>query len=201
MLVGLGSGSTVHFFLEALSGVDFVGVPTSEATARIATRRGVTITDRPDRPLDLAIDGADEIDGGFNLIKGRGGALLREKLVALNALRFVVIADESKLVDRLGVGVVLPVEVVPFLWRQTAARLQELGATWELRGGEGTPYLTDNGNLILDLTVAGGIGEPDKLARALKEVPGVCEHGLFIGMAAGAIVGTSNGVLELGSIR
>ena len=167
----------------------------------MAIERGLTVTDRPERPLDLAIDGADEIDGDFNLIKGRGGALLREKLVALSAGRFIVIADESKLVTRLGLGVVLPVEVVPFLWRQTAARLERLRTTWELRGGEEQPFITDNGNLILDLTVPGGISEPEKLAPILKEIPGVCEHGLFIGMATGVIVGTGNGVLELGTVR
>ena len=127
MLVGIGSGSTVHAFLAALTEVDFIGVPTSEETARLARARGVTITTEPERPLDLAIDGADEIDPQLNLIKGRGGALLREKLVALTARRFVVIADESKLVPRLGVGV-LPVEVVPFLWRKTAGRLELLAA-------------------------------------------------------------------------
>jgi len=200
MLVGLGSGSTVRYFLEALGEVDFVGVPTSEETARLARSRGVAITTDPDRQLDLAIDGADEIDAGLNLIKGRGGALLREKLVALTAKRFVVIADESKLVQRLGVGV-LPVEIVPFMWRQTARRLQGLAATWQLRGGESKPYVTDNGNLIVDLTIPGGIAEPEKYALVLKEVPGVCEHGLFIGMVTGAIIGGSDGVRELGSVH
>lgn len=201
MLVGLGTGTTVHYFLEALQGVDFVGVPTSEETARIAQRRGVRLTDEPDRPLDLAIDGADEIDPEFNLIKGRGGALLREKLVALLARRFVVIAEESKLVRTLGLGVLLPVEVVPFLWRQTARRLEGLGAAWELRGGDARPFQTDNGNLILDLEVAGGVVEPGRYARALKETAGVCEHGLFVGMASGVIVAGPQGVRELGSVR
>lgn len=200
MLVGLGTGSTVRYFLDALHEVSFIGVPSSVETARMARDRGVTITTEPDRELDLAVDGADEIDPSLNLIKGRGGALLREKLVALMAKRFVVIADESKLVPRLGIGV-LPVEVVPFLWRRTAGRLAALGATWTLRGGESKPYLTDNGNLILDLIVEGGVAEPERYASTLKGVPGLCEHGLFIKMASGAIIGGSKGVRELGSVR
>lgn len=199
MLVGLGSGSTVRFFLEALRGIDFTGVPTSQATAEMAHRQGLRTTDQPARRLDLAIDGADEIDPALNLIKGRGGALLREKLVALNAERFIVIADESKLVERLGRGV-LPVEVVPFLWRATAARLTALGAGWEVRGGEAQPFVTDNGNMILDLSLASGIDDPPALGDALKATAGVCEHGLFASLASGAIIATGGGIRILGSV-
>src|ERR1700731_2704396 len=122
--------------------------------------------------IDLAVDGADEVDPALNLIKGRGGALFREKLVAEAARRFIVIVDDSKLVKQLGVGE-LPVEVLPFLWRTTAERLTALGATLTVRGGEETPYITDNGNLMLSLVVEGGIKDAASFGKALKETTGV----------------------------
>src|SRR5206468_2066003 len=123
-------------------------VPTSAASAALARAAGAELVEDPRRPIDLAVDGADEIDPNLRLVKGHGGALFREKMVAAAARRFVVIADDSKLVDRLGRGHV-PVEVAPFLWRQTAARLAALGGTWSLRGGEAAPYRTDNGNFVV----------------------------------------------------
>ena len=153
-----------------------------------------------DRLLDLAVDGADEIDPQCNVIKGHGGALFREKIVALNAERFIVVADSSKLVDQLGRGSV-PVEVLPFLWRQTAGRLARLGATWELRERAGQAYRTDNGNLILDLTFAGRIRDPEGLALEMKRIPGVLEHGLFYDIACGCIVAGAGGVQILGRIE
>jgi len=199
MLLGLGSGSTAGYFIEGLRGLDVRGVPTSEATASLARSVGVQVVEELDRPVDLAVDGADEIDPSLSLIKGRGGALFREKLVAAAARRFVVVADESKLVDRLGVGV-LPIEVLPFLWRTTAERLEGLGAEWQVRGGEGSPYVTDNGNLILDLTFVRGVSDASSLALALKGVTGVVEHGLFVRLASGCIVAGAGGVRILGSI-
>jgi len=148
----------------------------------------------------LAVDGADEIDPELGLIKGRGGALFREKLLAINSERFVVVADDSKLVSRLGVGV-LPVEILPFLWRQTARHFAERGIAWQLRGGEEAPFLTDNGNLVLDLTLQGGIENPLQLAGEIKLIPGVCEHGLFIGVATAAIIAGEGGVRMLGHIE
>jgi ribose 5-phosphate isomerase A len=200
MRLGLGSGSTASRFIAGLAGMDVTCVCTSVASAAQARDLGLRVVDDVDGLLDLAVDGADEIDSELSLIKGRGGALLREKLVALAARRFVVVADESKLVDRLGVGV-LPVEVVPFLWHRTAARIADAtGATYTVRGGEKSPYVTDNGNWILDLTFEGGIDDGASLASTLKNVPGVCEHGLFLDIATAAIVAGQDGVRVLGSL-
>lgn len=204
MVVGLGSGTTSRFFLEGLgrlvrSGVSVVGVPTSRETAELAVSLGVPITEVITEPIDIAVDGADEIDPHLALIKGRGGALLREKVVAAASLRFVVIADEAKLVDRLGVGV-LPVEVLPFLWRQTAERLETLCESVHIRGGVSQPFVTDNGNLILDLSFAEPMAEPGALAAGLAATVGVVDHGLFLGMASACIVGGPQGTRVLGSL-
>jgi ribose 5-phosphate isomerase A len=147
--------------------------------------------------IDLAVDGADEVDPALNLIKGRGGALFREKIVAAASKRLVVIVDESKMVKQLGEGV-LPVEVLPFLWRTTADRLLTLGASLVVRGGEEAPFTTDNGNLILDLTFDGGIKDPAKLAIAIKVMTGVVEHGLFVGMTDTVIVAGADGPRAIG---
>ena len=199
MLLGIGTGSTSRYFIEGLAGRDVTVVPTSGVSADLALSLGLTVTYAPPHELDLAVDGADEIDAELRLIKGRGGALFREKLVALAARRFLVIADASKLVPQLGVGV-MPVEVLHFLWTQTAQRLEALGASWEVRGGQESPYITDNGNWILDLTFPGGIADPEGLASSLHSTPGVCEHGLFTGIAAAAIVAGESGVEVRGSL-
>jgi len=197
MLLGLGSGSTMRYFTEGLGrlvadGMKVRGVPTSRATAEIAAANGITVVEEIVGQIDLAVDGADEVDASLNLIKGRGGALFREKLVAAATKRFVVVVDESKVVDRLGAGV-LPVEVLPFLWRTTAERLAGLCSGLKVRGGEEEPYLTDNGNLILDLSFEDGISDAPALGSSLKSVTGVVEHGLFIGMTDECIVGGPNG--------
>jgi ribose 5-phosphate isomerase A len=204
MLVGLGSGTTANLFVAELgrrvaAGLRVTGLASSERTAQLAAASGVTVVREVDRPLDLAVDGADEIDPQRNLLKGRGGALFREKMVALSSERFIVVADSSKLVEQLGEGV-LPVEVLPFLWRQTAARLAALGATWTLRETDGRPYVTDNGNLIVDLVFAGRIRDPRRLAVEMKTIPGVLEHGLFAGIATGCIVAGPEGVRILGRL-
>jgi ribose 5-phosphate isomerase A len=204
MLVGLGSGTTANLFVAELGrrvadGLRVTGLASSERTAQLAAASGVPVVQEVDRPLDLAVDGADEIDPQRNLLKGRGGALFREKMVALNSERFIVVADSSKLVEQLGEGV-LPVEVLPFLWRQTAARLAALGATWTLREADGRPYVTDNGNLIVDLVFAGRIRDPRRLAVEMKTIPGVLEHGLFAGIATGCIVAGPEGVRILGRL-
>ena len=204
MLVGLGTGTTASLFVEGLgrrvaAGLHVACLATSARTARLAAASGIPLVEEIDRPLDLAVDGADEIDPRRNLLKGRGGALFREKLVALNAERFVVVADSGKLVDQLGAGVV-PVEVLPFLWRRTAAELAALGAEWALRQDRGQPYVTDNGNLILDLTFADRIRDPVGLAAAIKGIPGVLEHGLFLGIAVGCIVAGADGIQILGRL-
>ena len=202
MLVGLGTGSTARFFTEGVGslvaeGMKLRGVPTSRATAELAASLGIPIVTEIVGQIDLAVDGADEVDPALNLIKGRGGALFREKLVAAAAKRFVVVVDESKLVKALGVGV-LPVEVLPFLWRSTAQRIAAIGVSLVVRGGEETPYVTDNGNIILDLTVPGPINAVEDLATELKSITGVVEHGLFVGMTDTVIVAGAEGPRAIG---
>lgn len=200
MLVGLGTGTTAAVFVDLLGarvrdGLRLRGVATSAATAAQAAAAGIPIVERFDQPLDIAVDGADEIDPALNLLKGRGGAMVREKLVAVASRRFVVVADDSKLVPKLGVRMV-PVEVLPFLWPETARRLEALGAAWTLRGGD-TPFVTDNGNLVLDCRFGSGIGDPRELSERLKAVTGVVDHGIFAGIAALAIVAGPDGVRHL----
>lgn len=204
MVVGLGSGSTARYFVEGIGrlvsqGVPITGVPTSRATAEHARQLGIPTTVEPTQTIDLAVDGADEVDAQLDLIKGRGGALTREKLVAMSARTFVVIVDDSKLVERLGRGA-LPVEMVPFLWRETAVRLQALGATCQLRRHGSDAYLTDNNNLILDLLFDEPIADAAHLAARIKGTPGVVEHGLFIGVTAACIVADGGGVHVIGSL-
>jgi ribose 5-phosphate isomerase A len=197
MLLGLGSGSTAQYFTEGVGrlvagGMKLRGVPTSRVIAELAAANGIPVVTELIGAIDLAVDGADEVDPALNLIKGRGGALFREKVVAAASKRFVVIIDSSKTVKQLGVGV-LPVEVLPFLWRSTAERLALLGTSLTVRGGEKAPFITDNGNLILDLTVEGGITDAGTLAQAIRNTIGVVEHGLFIEMADTCIVGAPDG--------
>ena len=204
MLLGLGTGSTARHFIAGLGrlvagGLEVRCLATSRASETQARALGIPLLEELDGPLDLAVDGADEIDGELRLIKGRGGALFREKLVAEAAERFVVVADPSKLVDRLGAGT-LPVEVLPFLWRRTAARLAALGGAWSLRGGQEAPFLTDNGNLVLDGILEDGIPDPEGLGRELKGITGVVEHGLFCGLAVAAIVAGPDGVEVRGKL-
>ncbi len=200
MRLGLGTGSTARYFTEAvarrllrgqLDGV--VGVPTSRATAELALELGIPLVDL-DAPLDLAVDGADEIGPRLGLIKGGGGALLREKIVAAAAERFVVIADSSKLVEHLGETFALPVEIARFGHLVTLSALQRAGEAW-LRGGE-RPFVTDNGNYIVDVAT-GPISDAEGLSAALALTPGVVETGLFVGLADLAIIGTDTGVEEL----
>lgn len=205
MVIGLGTGTTARHFIEGLGrlvaqGLTVTGVPTSRAAAAQAAGLGIRLVDHLEQPLDLAVDGADEIDPGRNLIKGRGGALLREKLVAAAARRFVVIADESKLVARLGQGP-LPVEISPFLWWQTAQRLERLARRWQLRGGQDRPFMTDNGNLVIDLFIEGGIPEAPALAGSLDGTLGVMANGLFLGMASACIIASPSGIRVLGSLE
>ena len=196
MQLGLGTGSTVAYFLDALAEreLDVAGIPTSEATAEHCRRVGIELLDLADvERLDLAVDGADELTPALALTKGGGGALLREKVVASLADRFVVIATPDKVVDRLGATFPLPIEVVDFAAPEVARRVRELGATEvELRGHGG--YRTDNGNMILDAVFADGIADVDVLAVALSLQPGIAEHGLFVDMATEAILGETDGV-------
>jgi ribose 5-phosphate isomerase A len=203
MVLGLGHGSTtrpavdeIGRRLKAGSVRDIVGVPTSEATRAQAQSLGIPLTTLAERAsLDLAIDGADEVDRDLNLIKGLGGALLREKIVESAAHRFVVVVDESKLVDRLGTRGPLPVEVTQFAWEAHARWLESLGCRAELRReSDGDPFITDNGNYIIHCTFGQGISDPAALAQTLIQRPGVLEHGLFLGMATEVVVAGGDGV-------
>jgi ribose 5-phosphate isomerase A len=201
MVLGLGTGSTATLAVDALGqrvkqGLRIVGVPTSEHTAAQARGLGIPISSLGEQPeLDLTIDGADEIQRGtLHLIKGRGGALLREKMVASASRRLIIIADGTKLVDRLGAHFAVPVEVVQFGWQSVERRLQKLGAKTALRPGpDAKPYVTDGGNFILDCSF-GPIESPAVLDQELNSVVGVVEHGLFLKMASRAIVAGQSGV-------
>jgi len=194
MCLGLGSGSTAAIMLELLGqrvrdGLRVRGVPTSETSRQLAELAGIPIVTFDEvSSLDLTIDGADEVDPQLNLIKGGGGALLREKIVASLSRRVVIIVDSQKQVSRLG-AFPLPVEVVQFAWRPLAQRLGDLGARPVLRPGrDGDAYVTDEGNFILDCAF-GQIDDPAALAARLDAMPGVVDHGLFVGLADTVIVG------------
>lgn len=201
MRLGLGTGSTVGFLLEAIAArglEDVVGIPTSEATAERCRALGIALTTPDDLGrLDLAIDGADEFDPTLTATKGGGGALLREKVVATMADRFVLIATPDKQVERLGRSFPLPVEVVPFARRPVQDAIGARGATVSLRMDGTTPVVTDNGNHILDATFPDGIEDPAVLDLALAMVPGVVTSGLFVEMATTAILGTPDGDVEV----
>ena len=196
MRLGLGTGSTVAFFLDALAarGLDVAGVPTSEATARRCRELGIRLLDvDTTTELDLAVDGADEVDHDLHVTKGGGGALLREKVVASLAHRFVVIATQDKLVDRLGDTFPLPIEVVPFATGPVRHRLEERGFEVRQRQIDAGPYITDNGNVILDARLPGGVADPAAVDVQLALVPGIAEHGLFVGLATEALLGADTG--------
>jgi ribose 5-phosphate isomerase A len=205
MKLGLGTGSTAEHFVRVLAervagGLKIVGVPTSERTGALATKLGIPLSNLDDTPhLDLTIDGADELDSALRLIKGGGGALLREKIVATSSDRMIVIADASKLVGTLG-AFPLPLEVIPFGAVATTKRIAEVASAYGCEGkiarrcdSYGEPFFTDSENFIYDCTF-GRIPDPDGLARELNLIPGVVETGLFIGIATAALVGTPSGV-------
>src|SRR2546421_5589602 len=200
-IVGLGTGSTARYFIEGLiqrvqAGLSVRAVVTSLETRRQAEAGGIEVVEQLVGSLDLAVDGADEIDPAINCLKGRGGALLREKIVATASRRFVVIADESKLVGRLGRGPV-PIEVLPFLWEATGRAIESLGGRPQLRMASGRPFTTENGNLILDTTFC---AVDEQLGVAIHAIPGVLEHGLFFRIARAAIVGSATGLRILGEL-
>jgi ribose 5-phosphate isomerase A len=208
MVVGLGTGSTTLFavrrigeLLQAGELEDVVGVPTSEATAAEARRLRIPMTTLKDKPVvDITIDGADEVAPNFDLIKGGGGALLREKIVAQASRREVIVVDESKLSPALGTKCALPVEVIPFGWTPERDFLASLGAEVKLRqmvGGE--PYVTDQGNWILDAGF-GPIDDPVTLAARLVARAGIVEHGLFLGLGTDVIVAGPGGVRHLAPV-
>jgi ribose 5-phosphate isomerase A len=201
-IVGLGTGSTAYFAVIALgervkAGLKITGIPTSNATAELARKVGIPLTTLDQHPaIDIDIDGADEVDPHLNLIKGGGGALLREKVIAAASKKFVVVADSTKIVSTLG-KFPLPVEIIAFARAVVEPKIARLGASIKMRTRpDGSPYITDNGNPILDCSF-GRIEDPPALSRALNNIPGVVEHGLFIGLASKALVGKENSVEEI----
>ncbi|HEX9765627.1 MAG TPA: ribose-5-phosphate isomerase RpiA [Nitriliruptorales bacterium] len=198
MRLGLGTGSTVASFLDALAArglEDIAGVPTSEATAERCREIGIRLLDAGDvERLDLCVDGADELTPLLELTKGGGGALLREKVVAALSDRMVVIATPDKVVDKLGDSFALPVEVVPFAVGPVRRTLEQLGFDVAVRGGG--QYRTDNGNAIIDARVDGGIDDAPAMEATLALIPGIAESGLFIELCTGAILGSDDGSTE-----
>ena len=201
MTVGLGSGSTARYatlrLAERLRNGDvrgIVGVPTSEETGRLAEREGIPLANLEEwLHIDLTIDGADEVDPSLNVIKGRGGFLLREKIVAFATHSEVIVVDDSKLVDVLGTRSPIPVEVVPFGWRHTKGALDDTGALVKRRVSSGTPFVTDEGHYVLDCRYP-AIDCPPELAATIEAIPGVVEHGLFLGMVHAVVVASHKGV-------
>lgn len=202
MVVGLGSGSTAEIAVEELAkrvarGLKLLGVPTSEQTRTLALRLGIPMAGPDDWPrIDLDIDGADQVErGSLALVKGLGGALLREKIVASASACMVVVIDESKLVDRLGGATPLPVEIVAFGWQGTLDRLAGLGLQPRLRQVAGKPFVSDGGNHVADCAIA-EIADASRLERELSAIVGVVETGLFLGLASTVVVGRASGTGE-----
>ncbi|MEK6533448.1 MAG: ribose-5-phosphate isomerase RpiA [Nitrospirota bacterium] len=200
MIVGLGTGSTAKHMIVALgekvrAGMRLRGVPTSHETAALAKEAGIILIDADNRwEIDVAIDGADQVDPGLNLIKGGGGALLKEKIVAASAKQFIVLVDYTKQVPMLGGSFPLPIEIIPFGWGSTAREIESVTKSRAvLREKNGAPFRTEAGNLIVDVHVA-RIHHPNDLEIALNQIPGVVETGLFIGRTSILIVGSPQGV-------
>lgn len=203
MVVGLGTGSTAKHLLVALgeqvrAGMTLRGVPTSQETAALARQLDIPLIDTENRwEIDVAIDGADQVDPHFNLIKGGGGALLKEKIVAASAKQFIVMVDHTKQVPVLGGSFPLPIEIIPFGWGSTARAIEALTKSpVVLRERNGAPFKTEAGNLIVDVHID-RIRQPGELETALNLIPGVVETGLFVGRTDVLIVGTPHGVQTL----
>jgi len=204
-VIGLGSGTTVAYAVQEIGekvrreGLRVLGVPTSHQVLRLAVSCGIPITTLDEHPqLDLTIDGADQVDGRLNLIKGMGGALMREKIVASASKQFVIVVDETKLVEELGMNHPVPVEVLPFALSVVMVKVRKLGGKPVLREGKDKvgPVVTDNGNFVLDVEF-GVIDDPGDLDVRLKSVPGVLETGLFVEVADVVYVGGRSGVQRL----
>jgi ribose 5-phosphate isomerase A len=202
MVVGLGTGSTAVFAIRRIGArvqsgevQNILGIPTSRASGELAVEVGITLTTLAEHPvIDLTIDGADEVDPELNLVKGGGGALLHEKIVAQASLREIIVVDGVKLSPRLGSQHALPVEIVQFAWRVEEEYLTDLGAEVDVRRGEDNDvYVTEEGNWILDCTFP-PIEDPERLSARLARRAGVVEHGLFLGLATDLIVASDEGV-------
>jgi len=201
-IVGLGTGSTAAFMVRALAekvraGLKIVGIPTSKRTEELAASLGIAVTTLDEyQDINVTIDGADEFDSQLRLIKGGGGALLREKIVASASRKLVIIADSSKQASKLG-RFPLPVEVIPFAEKLVARKIVAMGAQVKLREyAYGNPFVTDEGHHILDCHF-GEIDDPEKIGSELSFMPGIVEHGLFLNMASVVVVGKADGVVEL----
>jgi len=207
MVVGLGTGSTSKHMIIALggkvrAGMKLRGVPTSRETAELARQQGIPLIDQGNAWLiDVAIDGADQVDPNLNLIKGGGGALLKEKIVAASAKQFIVMVDHTKQVPVLGGSFPLPIEVIPFGWGSTAREIEALTKSpVVLRERNGAPFTTESGNMIVDVHID-RIDQPRNLEISLNQIPGIVETGLFVGRTSLLIVGTPNGVETYSATR
>jgi ribose 5-phosphate isomerase A len=202
MIIGLGTGSTVEFAIKKIGelvhdGLHIKGIPTSLKTKRLATELQIPLTELDEHTeIDVTIDGADEVDSNLNLIKGGGGALTREKIIAYHSKKVIIIVDETKIVKGLGCDSFLPVEVTKFGWQATKKALEAMGCTAELRKIMDEAFITDNQNYILDCDF-GKIAEPEALEKEINNIPGVLENGLFIGLADEVIVGSKQGIMTL----
>ena len=203
LIIGLGTGSTVEYTLRKLGelcreGLKIKGIPTSVHTKRIATEEKIPLTTLEENPvIDITIDGADEVDSNLNLIKGGGGALTREKIIAYNSKKVIIVIDDSKVVKCLGIDIPLPVEVVKFGWTSTKKTLEEFDCKVELRKVMGDePFITDNSNYILDCEFE-RIADPAQFEIEINSIPGVVENGLFIGLVDEVIVGGKQGISTL----
>ena len=199
MVVGLGSGTTATIAIKLLGekvkeGLSIIGIPTSKESERVAEEAGIPIGElRAHPPVDLTIDGADEVDPNLNLIKGLGGALVREKIVASHSNLEIIVVDDGKMVERLGLRAPVPVEILKFAHDATINRLEKLGCVCKIRLRHDQPFVTDNGNLIVDCRFP-EIDDPQKLEAAINAVPGVVDNGLFVGMVDKVIVATNDGI-------
>jgi ribose 5-phosphate isomerase A len=199
MIVGLGTGSTASHFIRELgkAGFKVKGIPTSEASRKLAEEVGVRLTTLQEHPrIEVTVDGADEVSPELDLIKGLGGALVREKIIAHASSRVVIVADESKLVVRLGTKTVIPIEVIPLAVPCVLLQLRELGGEARVREKNGQPFISDNGNTIVDWD-HGVISNPATLERELKVITGVVDSGIFAGVADCVIVAGSGGIRKL----
>lgn len=202
MCLGLGTGSTVNYMLKKLGemvkdGLKIEGIPTSLRTKKLATEFSIPLIDFDEHTeIDLTIDGTDEVDSYLNLIKGGGGALTREKIVAYHSKKVIIVIDETKVVKALGVICPVPVEVTKYGWNATKKALEKFGCTAELRTITGESYITDNQNYIIDCDF-GKIDEPEPLEKEINSIPGVVENGLFIDLVDEVIVGSKQGIITL----
>ena len=202
MILGLGTGSTVKYSIEKIAemvkkGLKIQGIPTSQRTKKFATEYKIPLIELDEKTeIDLTIDGADEVVHDLNVIKGGGGALTQEKIIAFHSKKVIIVVDESKVVKQLGIDTPLPVEVTRFGWKATKKTLEGFGCTTELRTIMGEKYITDNQNFIIDCDF-GRINEPDVLEKEINSIPGVVENGLFIDLVDEVIAGSKQGVISL----